>query len=136
MRKHCLTFAACSIASLANAQNATAEFDERGAVLCSYAIVTALNEYSQNCDKSNSAMAVELARLLVLHRDFVAHNGQRTVKEFAAFERENIKPYQPICQSGGIGDFFAAVETDLNTFSNELEESLSVDRKPVWNPCL
>ena len=136
MRMCCLTFAACTIATLANAQNTPPEFDERGAVLCSYSLVTTLEAYARNCGQSGTENHMSLMGLLELHRGFVSRNGPATEDDLNAFEAQQTRPASTICDDQGVVEFYNAVEIQMSDFKDDIEESLSVDPEPVWNPCL
>lgn len=135
MRLYCLFVAACICATLVQAENTEPAFDKRGAVLCTYSIVTMLEAYARNCEQSGTRTHASLVELLELHRDFVSRNGPGTEEQLDAFEASQIPP-GAICNDQDVLAFYTAIEGEMSDFKDRTEKSLSVDRKPVWNPCI
>jgi len=114
----------------------TPAIDERGAVYCSYSIVTTLEAYARNCGQSGTKSHASLVDLLDLHRNFVARNRPASEEELDAFEAQQTQPLGATCKDQSLVEFYNAVASQMPSFEKEIEDSLSVDREPVWNPCL
>lgn len=112
------------------------ELDPRGAVLCSYAIVTSLSRYAETCDQGGPEVRRELDQLLDLHRDFVMRNGPASSSELSEFEAKHSSMGRQLCGNEDLAAMLTHIEQSLAAFGKDLRDSLSVDRKPVWNPCL
>ena len=122
-------------ATLVQAENTEPAFDKRGAVLCSYSIVTVLEAYARKCGHAGTDFHVSLLGLLERHRDFVSRNGPSTEEQLDAFEASQIPP-GAICNDQDVLAFYTIAKGVMSDFKDEIEKSLSVDRKPVWNPCI
>ena len=136
--KNTIYIAALCIPSLGLAEdNKAPAFDQRGAVLCSYAITLMVQNYASKCSDDAQASAW-LLNVLDNHRDFVGRNGPASQLELDAFEANNLPDVseQKLCSDPGTKGFFENIVKNKDSFRAEIAKSLSVDRKPVWNPCL
>ena len=110
--------------------------DDRGAVLCSYAFTAVMEKYARQCAQDNEAQEW-LGDLLNRHRDFVRRNIPVPDAELDAFEIEqtSLPNGYKFCDAPDISEMFEATLEHQKEFRAKIEESLSFDRKPVWNPC-
>ncbi|WP_044006852.1 hypothetical protein [Jannaschia sp. CCS1] len=115
------------------------EYDPEGAVLCSYAITTAMLEMQRQCRPDAAALATVLDASLSQHREFVRRNSDLTDNELSDFERhqgrDNARTCEELAAEGWLG-FLSSIEADVAGYEDAISQLLERDRVPVWNPCL
>jgi hypothetical protein len=126
-----LSIAPCSL----SAEQHDLKIDPHGAVLCSYAITVGLLARGELCNPENEQGQSILRDLRDKHRDFVNRNADWTTEHFTQFEAQQSETDQTTCAREDITQMYDLVTQDQNVLA-EIEQSLSIDREPVWNPCL
>ena len=113
--------------------------DERGAVLCSYAITVAMDSVRAECLPDSKGLEVSLRYSLEQHREFVLRNSNSSVSDLTQFEWEQGNLESVDCDFLEVEGWLGAlefIEAEPSEYRNKIDELLSVDREPVWNPCL
>lgn len=123
-------------ASPVGAQERKLEQDPRGAVLCSYAMISAMEGFRRQCHPGARDVAAAFEEVLRMHRDFVRRNADWSDDALNAFEAQQGTVEPDICDRPDVRPMYQAYSGDLTRLRKGTETLLSVDRKPVWNPCL
>ncbi|WP_299141627.1 hypothetical protein [uncultured Tateyamaria sp.] len=121
------------------AQQPIPEWDPRGAVWCTYVITAMLGKVQETCLPDHATAKASLADSLAKHRAFVRRNTSETKASLAAFEAQQTDLQGTSCQTletEGWLRMVEDIESDPMSYRAEIDEILSVDRKPLWNPCL
>lgn len=121
------------------AQSNELQFDNRGALLCSYAMSVGLKAMSTQCQASNAKLQNLFKSGIEQHRTFVLRNSETTFAELDAFEAQHSDLGNRTCDNLAADQWLAVLNqlaADPSEYLEEVEHSLAVDRKPVWNPCL
>ena len=125
--------------SVLAAQDTAPAWDPRGAVLCTYVITALLAKVQDTCLPDHSTAKASLADSLAKHQAFVLRNTDETEASLIAFEAQQTDLKGASCatlESEGWLQMVEEIEKDPTSYRAEIDEILSVDRKPLWNPCL
>ena len=134
-----LLVAAVTHPSVTGAQQTTPEWDPRGAVWCTYAITALLSEVQKTCLPDFKIAENTLADSLSKHHAFVRRNASETEKTLTAFEARQTDLREASCETLENEGWFSMIkdiEAKPAAYRADIDEILSVDRKPLWNPCL
>lgn len=115
------------------------KIDERGAVLCSYAITATMEAIRSECRPDSERLAKALNYSLNQHREFVLRNSESTEADLVKFESDQGSMHGASCDEITVEGWMRMldlIEQDPRDFENRTDHLLSVDREPVWNPCL